>query len=511
MYKLLLCWRYLRTRYIALVCIISVTLGVATMIVVNSVMAGFTDKMQTEMNAMLGDLTLQVHSVDGAPDPQAHMNRIKETAGDAIAGMSPTVAVYAMMYLQVGGGSSTRGVMLVGIDEATYSSVSNLGRYMQHAGNRQQLSFNLREGGYDEVDYDAADPAKASKRPELGFAGWKFRRAKAETAKRQREIYERSQAAVKKPDGTPLPADPFAAAGGNKTDESVFDPAVKQHPGIVLALSECSIRDPKGTTHLYNRPGDDVIVAMPTASLPPEVLSDKYTIVDVYEDPMQIENASMAFVPLAHLQRARNMIDPVTGIGRFTSIQIKLKPGVDAVAVRDKLRQAFDRERFSVITWQDGQAMLLAAIHQETILLNILLFFIVAVAGFGILSIFLLIVIEKTRDIGILKSMGASCWGIMGIFVGYGLTLGLIGAGAGIALGLTFSAHINEIKDVVEGFTGAPLFDQSVYLFDRLPTIIDPWTITWITIGAITIAVLASVLPAFRAATLHPVRALRFE
>ena len=62
MYKLLLCWRYLRTRYIALVCIISVTLGVATMIVVNSVMAGFTAKMQSEMNSMLGDITLTMQT-----------------------------------------------------------------------------------------------------------------------------------------------------------------------------------------------------------------------------------------------------------------------------------------------------------------------------------------------------------------------------------------------------------------------------------------------------------------
>ena len=107
MYKLLLAWRYLRTRYIALICIVSVTLGVATMIVVNSVMAGFMAKMQTEMNAMLGDLVLQVHSMDGAPDAQSHMDLIRRTAGDQVVGMSPSAAVPALIYMQVGGGLST--------------------------------------------------------------------------------------------------------------------------------------------------------------------------------------------------------------------------------------------------------------------------------------------------------------------------------------------------------------------------------------------------------------------
>jgi lipoprotein-releasing system permease protein len=512
MYKLLLCWRYLRTRYIALVCIVSVTLGVATMIVVNSVMAGFTAKMQTEMNAMLGDLTVQVHSLDGVADADWHMAEIRKIAGDAVVGMSPTVAVYAQIYMQVGGGMSTRGVMLVGIDEKTYSTVSNLGKYLQHPSNREQISFDLRPKGYDIVDYDATDPTKASRRPDLGFAGWEYRRAKAEQEARQREVYRRSQELAQNPQGAATTAvDPFKAAQPEHPQGADFDAAVEQHPGIVLALSEVSVRESDGMQRLYNRPGDDLIVAMSTASLPPGVLSDKYTIVDVYDDPMRIENASMAFVPLAHLQRARNMIDPVTKVGRFTSIQIKLKHGVDANAVRDKLREAFDARLYSVITWQDGQAMLLHAIQTETTVLNILLFFIVAVAGFGILAIFYMIVVEKTRDIGILKSLGASGRGVMGIFLAYGLSLGLVGAGAGTVLGVTFASHINEVADLLERIQGAPVFDPSVYFFDRIPTIIDPFTIAWITAGAVGIAVLASVLPARRAARLHPVAALRFE
>jgi lipoprotein-releasing system permease protein len=136
---------------------------------------------------------------------------------------------------------------------------------------------------------------------------------------------------------------------------------------------------------------------------------------------------------------------------------------------------------------------------------------IIAVAGFGILAIFYMIVVEKTRDIGILKSLGASGRGVMGIFLAYGLSLGLVGSGMGMAIGLLFVRYINQIADGLAWITGQPVFDPSVYYFYKIPTAVMPETIAWIVGGALLIAVAASVLPALRAARLHPVEALRYE
>ena len=147
----------------------------------------------------------------------------------------------------------------------------------------------------------------------------------------------------------------------------------------------------------------------------------------------------------------------------------------------------------------------------ETAILNVLLFMIIAVAGFGILAIFFMIVVEKTRDIGILKSLGASSGGIMGIFLAYGLSLGMVGSGAGLVIGLLFVANINEIADVLAWITGQEVFDPTIYYFQKIPTIVEPLTVAWIVAGAMLIAVVASILPARRAARLHPVEALRYE
>ena len=105
-------------------------------------------------------------------------------------------------------------------------------------------------------------------------------------------------------------------------------------------------------------------------------------------------------------------------MAKFTSIQIKLQPGADAEQIRDALRNDFPAQLYMVSTWRDKQGPLLAAVQMETAVLNVLLFMIIAVAGFGILAIFYMIVVEKTRDIGILKSLGASGQGVMGIFLG---------------------------------------------------------------------------------------------
>jgi lipoprotein-releasing system permease protein len=500
MYKLLLCWRYLRTRYIAIVSIVSVTLGVATLIVTNSVMEGFSEELGERSKGFLSDITFEARSMDGVADADWHMREIRSVAGEYIEGMSPTVVVPAMLsFTMLNGEDHRQQITLIGIDDQTYASVSDFGHCLQHPANRKQLNFDLKDGGYDTIDTQSEDPARAAQRPEMINGGWTWRRM----------VY-RPRPGAEKP--MPLPTtteNPFGAAQEGED----FDPTKEQQIGCVLGLSLGSYRTSDSVDHFIFLPGHDVDITYVSAGKPPKPHSAKFTVVDFFESKMSDADSTLVFVPIAELQKLRGMIDPVTQVRNFNSIQIRLKPGTDVEKVCAMLRghQAFPMHRYSIGTWRDKQATLLSAIQLEIILLNILLFMIIAVAGFGILAIFMMIVVEKTRDIGILKSLGASGSGIMGIFVSYGLSLGLVGAGAGTAMGLTFVYYINEIADGVSWLMGHPVFDRSVYLFEKIPTTIDAVAISAVVIGAVVIAVLASVIPACRAAGLHPVEALRYE
>lgn len=545
MYKYLLCWRYLRTRYIALASIISVMLGVATMIVVNSVMAGFTHEMQERIHGILSDVIVKSHSLDGFPDAQVHMQEINRIAGDYIAGMTPTVHTPAMVSIRVANAWRPQPVTLIGIDTRTHASVSDFGKYLQHPANRKQLSFELREGGYDNRDRTLGPDAP--ERVGMSRAGWEFRRILAGNEKYQAELEARAAAQraeaerraqqnkesspigggkdgtnVAGPGASPKGGNPETTKivnpfdlrpGGAASPALVFDSSKQQHTGAILGMALASVRDNKGNDIFLAQPGSDVLLTVPTSAMPPKFSSDKFTVTDLYESKMSEYDSSFVFVPIETLQDMRVMYNPTTGVRSVNSIQILLKHPEDAALVRDKLRDAgsFRPDLYGIYTWRDEQGALLAAVEMEKAVLNLLLFMIIAVAGFGILAIFFMIVVEKTRDIGIMKSLGASRQGIMGIFLSYGLMLGVVGSGVGMVMGLLIVNYLNEIRRGVEWATGQQVFDPSIYYFYKIPTIIEPFTVAWIVVGALSIAVLASVVPALRAARLHPVEALRYE
>jgi lipoprotein-releasing system permease protein len=529
MYKYLLCWRYLRTRYIALASIISVTLGVATMIVVNSVMEGFACEMQNRIHGIISDIVFQSKSIEGMPDAEGLQARIREVAGDQIEAMSPTVIAPAMLSFQCNRTQIVQPVQLIGIDAKTQGAVGDFNKYLQHPENRKaaNMSFDLRPGGYDVRDHQLG--AEALERPDMAAAGRKYRnrmRALAADDEYFRKIdadgaASRSGQGPHAPVVTPNsgapkksnapPVNPFAghATPSDVNLASAVDPE-KQFTGAILGMAIVIRRNSEGEDRFMAIPGTDIKLSTVTAKMPPVVTSDNFTIVDLYESKMSEYDSNYVFVPLRELQELRGMIDSERG-PLVNIIQIKLKPGADGDVVRDKLRAAFDSERYVIDTWRDRQGPLLQAVQMETTILNILLFFIIAVAGFGILAIFYMIVVEKTRDIGILKSLGASSSGVMGIFLAYGLSLGLVGSGVGMVAGLLFVRYINQLAKLVGWITNRPVFDPKIYYFSKIPAIVMPGTLVWIVFGALMIAVAASILPARRAARLHPVEALRYE
>jgi lipoprotein-releasing system permease protein len=470
-YKLILCWRYLLTRYLALACIISVMLGVATLIVVNSVMAGFSAKLRDRLHGLLSDVVIECVSYHGFRDPNGHMALLRNDPflKDKIESMTATMEIFAMMQFEFRGETITRPVHVIGVEPESRAKVGGFSEYLLRQKDNPKPNF--------EPDDAIRKRMQMNNPPVLGF---------------QDDVQPLDPNA--KPDPDPPPEIPVEPHG-------IF---------IGYALGHVRMKDAHADIEQKDLPllelGDEVVLLTASgAKLAP--VTGRFTVVDFIKTEMSEYDGNYVFVSLEWLQHLRTMHDRATGI------QIRLKDNRDAIAVRDHLRQMeqFPREYFQISTWEDKQGPLLGAIAIEKGLLNILLFLIIAVAGFGILAIFTMIVSEKTRDIGILKALGASSGGVMQIFLGYGLLLGMIGAllGTGVGLGLTY--HINNIEKALSHWTGADIFPRDIYYFDRIPTDVQWGPVLLVNAGALLIAVLFSVFPALRAAMLHPVRALRYE
>lgn len=469
MYKALLCWKYLRTRFLAFVCIVSVMLGVATLVVVNSVMAGFSNKLRDRFHGLLSDVIIESPSYDGFPlETDDMMNRIKNSpAWEHIEAISPSVEVFSMLTYEVGPNRErvTIPVNLVGTDPQSRSKVGGFSAYCLQPERQANPSFDLT--------------------PE---ADRRWRHFNPPLPEMKLPTNPDDPPAISAP-----PADPVvpigAIPGFGITHFRKSDPVTGEVTDKPILL-----------------PGDSVkLVTVGAGKRTLEPVYSSFVIADSIRTEMTEYDGRFVFVPLDYLQRLRAMGNHVT------HFQIKLKDYKKAPFVVAELRKLFPEEYyFQVNTWEDKQSSLLQAVNIERGLLNLLLFMIVGVAGFCILAIFSMIVREKTRDIGILKSLGASDRGIMQIFLGYGLLLGLIGAGLGTALGLTITYNINPIEHFLFKLTGVG-FDRKVYYFDMIPTQVEPLTVLLVNSGAVFIAVSFSVWPAIRAAWLKPVQALRYE
>lgn len=579
MYKLLLCLRYLRTRYIALASIISVMLGVATMIVVNSVMAGFSSEMRDRIHGILADVIVETTSLDGTPDPERHMADIRRVAGGNIEAMTATVEVYGMMSFKYHGQWITRPITIIGINPEEKAKVGPLTDYLDSYNEVRErntetnemdvvrkplrkrdappgwkLTSDAREHrrmwidrqqfdtgplhGSGSADGDPRDAAPAgdngnpfgtSRAPEKSGAP----KTGAPTGMEAPEFQEQEvpEFSVGSEGEAGSPEEPAFADGVpdfSKIQNEPPPPGVHSEmdfPGdpyeplegrvyIGMGLISFPFQDPKtGKVKIIKmvQPGEDVKISTVNSGRPPNAVHFTATVVDVFKSGMSEYDSSLVFCNLDHLQQMRGMVDPVTGQRAVTSIQIKLKDYDQADDLVRKLKAVFPPGLYQVRTWEQKQGPLLAAVEVESAILNVLLFLIIAVAGFGILAIFFMIVVEKTRDIGILKALGAGSNGVMSIFLTYGLGLGIVGSGVGVFLGLLFVDKINTIERWITWMTGRKVFDEKIYYFPEIPTMVNPVMVMWVAAGAMAIAVTASILPARRAARFHPVQALRYE
>ena len=166
---------------------------------------------------------------------------------------------------------------------------------------------------------------------------------------------------------------------------------------------------------------------------------------------------------------------------------------------------------YRITDWQQANASFFGAIEVERNVMFLILTLIIIVAAFNIISGLIMLVKDKGRDIAILRTMGATRGTIMRIFLMTGASIGVVGTLAGFALGLAFADNIETIRQWLQSLLHTTLFPAEVYFLSQLPAIVDPREVATVVIMALALSFLATIYPAWRAARLDPVEALRYE
>jgi len=192
------------------------------------------------------------------------------------------------------------------------------------------------------------------------------------------------------------------------------------------------------------------------------------------------------------------------------SIRCKLKDPNLAEAVKKQIEETAGLPYYGE-TWYESQREFFGALEQEKVVMFIILAFIILVAAFNITSTLIMIVLEKQRDIGILRTLGVSGGSIIWLFIVEGLLIGLSGTFAGVILGTAFAYYINTIAKVIATIMGVDVFSPAIYYYDQIPSDVVPYDVVWITVSAVILTFVSTLYPAWSASRLTPVDALRHE
>ncbi|MFN3167884.1 MAG: ABC transporter permease [Phycisphaeraceae bacterium] len=433
MYKLLLISKYLRRKLAPLFAAVAVTICTAMVIIVASVMGGFLGLMETTAKQLTPDVVIQSRSMTGFEDYEDLVERLEALPEVELATPAITIsgtATFTDLNIPV-----TSVVTIQGIDPRAYNQI---------------------------VPYDDT----------LLWSG--------------SDVYELNQRVLPEELRAGVPKDEFEKvwslkdAGQTLTlPQAMAHPAVTEaQPGMVIgvAASPAQMRLKDGS-YAFDRAYVDrlVTLAMPVFSpdgQPLDVSQPRIKVVNEFKSGFYEADSSVVFVPFDWLQKHLKMqrveqytdFDEITGEGgelvvaeaRCTHVYVKAAEGVSDAELHDACARVTDQFTaktpglfLDVLTWEDVHGTLLGAVKNEKGLVTFLFAIISVVAIVMVATTFYMIVLEKTRDIGVLRAIGAPSTGVLGLFLAYGLAIGWIGSSLGVWLAWFTVTNLNNLQEAL--------------------------------------------------------------
>lgn len=463
MFRSFLSWRYLKTRRTNLIGIIGIFVGVGALILILSIMTGFLEHTRSTVRGSLADLIV-------TPDERARSR----------FGLRRTIPSEPTRALEL-----IRSNPMVSGAAAHYNWYGIIGLTGDKASYSQALLGNSQHGGLSAVQLvgiDYEDEISAT--------------ALREALEREPRYGERV-ADIEDPFAPPPSYDPF-------------DDPDRARPRASVIVGE----------QLFSQFGLQrgefirIMTAVPDSETEEFVtFSREFVVAGSFrtgENEMDLDRI--------YIQRDE-IVDFLGPERSYNEILVKLhdydKDGRDA---KDAIFQGLTEagllaglEGYEVRSWEDYRKALLGAIENERALMAIMLSLVLIVAGFTVFAILSMMVTEKRRDIGILTAIGATPRGVMYTFLMIAFWDALIGASLGCVAGVWGALQIDAIERWLSRVLGVQIFNRDVYLFDHIPSVVQPVWVATIVLGAFVSTILFAAIPAYKAGRLDPLVALRYE
>jgi len=464
-----------------------VFLGTAALVIVLSVMGGFEADLKKKI--LGSNAHILVTREEGAfteyRDVERQLDGLCATRSLCVVGHTP----YLSSEVVVAANSNYGTVIIKGIDPRTVGDVTDLARNLSQ-GTLADL-WPLGPDGKPEIgktpgaEVEDRPPPKEDEEPRTFDAEAPPSGGEAERSPVENE--EPKDFSRGSPDGG---TDTDLAPPPSRPQPRPLrpDPRVAALDGIVAG------RELAKNLHLYE--GEEVEVVSPIGKDTPTGQMPRlrpFRVAGIFFTGMYEYDAKFVYVTIPALQQFLSLGDEVTGIEIKVSDSDRTPPLVEAL--KAKLGP-----RYHVQDWRELNRSLFSALALEQFVMFAILTVIIIVASFSIISNLIMVVVEKGREIATLKSMGASDWAIMRIFVAEGVFIGLLGTLFGLVVGISACLLLK--------YFGLPL-DSDVYYIDRLPVAMSPWSIGAVALAGILISVIATLYPAYVGARLRPIDGLR--